>query len=283
MDDIPNLVSSYFKLGLNNKEILQCLALIHGHVISIRGLKRIMAKLSLYRRKCHSDILEVALFVAGQCETPAQFNGYRWMHARCIDQGFVVTQDTVRLLLHIIDPENMDMRKKRRLKRRQYINPGPNAVWHIDGYDKLARYGIYIHGCVDGYSRRIMWLHAYYTNKDSKVIAGYFMDCILSTGKCPRRIRSDRGTEHVGVERMQKQLRADHTDEHSGDRSFIYGTSVTNQRIEWMWGLVRRQGMQYWINFFQQVLDEGHFTGEYVDKHILRFCFMNMIQVIINI
>ena len=36
--------------------------------------------------------------------------------------------------------------------------PGPNFIWHIDGYDKLKPYGFCIHGAVDGYSRRILWL-----------------------------------------------------------------------------------------------------------------------------
>ena len=31
-----------------------------------------------------------------------------------------------------------------------YHMQGPNHVWHLDGYDKLAPFGLYIHGCVDG-------------------------------------------------------------------------------------------------------------------------------------
>ena len=55
---------------------------------------------------------------------------------------------------------------------------------------------------------------------------------------------------------------------------------MNNQRIEWMWGLVRRQGMQYWINFFQRLVDEDVFNGEYLDVNLVRFCFMDMVQVI---
>ena len=67
------------------------------------------------------------------------------MHSKCLQHGFSVTQEIVRLLLHVIDPEGVDYRKRHHLKGRKYINPGPNATWHIDGYDKLAKYGMYIH------------------------------------------------------------------------------------------------------------------------------------------
>ena len=30
---------------------------------------------------------------------------------------------------------------------------GPNEVWHIDGNDKLKKFGFCIHGCIDGYKK----------------------------------------------------------------------------------------------------------------------------------
>ena len=43
------------------------------------------------------------------------------------------------------------------LKRRAYTIPGPNHCWHINGDDKLKPDGFVIHGCIDGYSRKIIW------------------------------------------------------------------------------------------------------------------------------
>ena len=31
-----------------------------------------------------------------------------------------------------------------------YLKQGPDFLWHLDGYDKLSRYGFCIHGCIDG-------------------------------------------------------------------------------------------------------------------------------------
>ena len=57
-----------------------------------------------------------------------------------------------------IDPDGVDRRKTmRRLKRQRYATPGPNFLWHVDGWDKLAPFSIFIHGAVDGFSRRILY------------------------------------------------------------------------------------------------------------------------------
>ena len=69
-----------------------------------------------------------------------------------------VKRGTVLNLLRIIDPNGVDRRKRRRLLRRKYSNPGPNFLWHVDGYGKLKPYGFAIHAAIDGYSRRVLWI-----------------------------------------------------------------------------------------------------------------------------
>lgn len=133
MEERASLVNCYFALGYSNKEILASLAQRHKIIMSIRTLKRIMSNLQLFRKKNYSDIVDVATYIVSQCKDTGCDHGYRWMHQKCLGEGFVVTQDTVRCLLSIIDPEGVQCRTKRRLRRRQYENPGPNYVWHIDG------------------------------------------------------------------------------------------------------------------------------------------------------
>lgn len=280
MDPVKkNLIRIYFRLGLSNKEILAILAQGFGIVISIRTLKRITHNLQLYRRNNQSDILDVAQFVLKECEGPGQHVGYRWLHAKCIEQGFTVTQDTVRILQSLIDPEGVSLRQRKKLRRRKYTNFGPNSVWHIDGYDKLKPYGICIHGCIDGFSRNIIWIEAHTTNNNPKLVAGYFLQAVQTLRGCPQRIRADAGTENRHIEQMQIFLRSNHPDQYAGQKSFIYGTSTTNQRIEWWWGLLRRQGVQHWISLFQQLKWDGNFNGDFLDKALIQFCFMAMIQV----
>ena len=68
------------------------------------------------------------------------------------DHRLVVGKEKVRELLNILDPEEVELRTRRRLKRRQYITKGPNHLWHIDGYDKLKPFGFCIHGAIHGFS-----------------------------------------------------------------------------------------------------------------------------------
>lgn len=177
MDNRCNLVSLYHCLGLNHKEIVSRLEAVHGDRFSVRTLKRILKQLGLRRRKGFSDLLDVMCFVIEQCEESGILHGYKWFHQKCLLRGLIVTQETIRLLLQILYPEAVGIRKRRRLQRRKYSSPGPNAVWHMDGYDKLKPYGISIHGCIDGYSRYIIWLKAASTNKNPRVVACKYQMC----------------------------------------------------------------------------------------------------------
>ena len=56
--------------------------------------------------------------------------------------------------------------------------PVPNAAWHIDGYNKLAPCVFHVSGCIDGYSRRIMFLQVAAPSHDPSVIAHYYLGCI---------------------------------------------------------------------------------------------------------
>ena len=70
-------------------------------------------------------------------------------------EGYMVPRVVVQTLLKEMDPEGCKQRRAKRLKRRIYSVPGPNFCWHIYGYDKLKPYGFAIHGCIDGWSRKV--------------------------------------------------------------------------------------------------------------------------------
>lgn len=194
-------------------------------------------------------------------------------------RGILVTRKRVRLLLKELDGNGVTLRQRRRLKRRDYVNPGPNFVWHIDGYDKLKPYGFAIHGAIDGFSRRVMWLEVGVTNNNPFVILKYYIDTIMSLKKLPCIIRSDHGTENVQVYDLHTTLRKDHNDDFAGNSSFMYGKSSSNQRIERWWGILRTQCVQFWMNLFKDLVAIGALdTGSNFHIAALRFCFMNLIE-----
>ena len=73
----------------------------------------------------------------------------------------------------------------------------------MDGNDIRNPLGFPIHGAVDGYSRRVLWLYVDTTNNDPKVMATYFLDCVEEVGGCPSLVRTDCGTENVVIADVQ--------------------------------------------------------------------------------
>lgn len=271
-----DLIEQYFRLGFSHKEILSFLYLRHNIQISHRSLKRILRARRLYRRKHFTDLEVILSFLQGEVQRSSPLHGYRWMHLRCLQQGFTVTQNTIRLALKALDPHGVDIRRRRRLRRRAYFNRGPNFLWHLDSYDKLKPYGICINGCIDGFSRYIIWLKAGLTNNNPKVVASYYYEAVTLLKGYPRTICADCGTENGHIENMQRFLK-EMSDTNSP--AFIYGRSTGNQRIEWWWSQLRQHNAQFWINLFEKLKADGYYDGLYLDKSILQFCFMDLIQV----
>ena len=99
--------------------------------------------------------------------------------------------------------------------------PGPNFIWHIDGYDKLKPYGFCIHGAVDGYSRRILWLEEGPSNNNPMVTVQYYLDCVRQLGGCPRVVRGDCGTENIHIAVVQRFLRRHCQDNLAGKKELF--------------------------------------------------------------
>ena len=53
-----------------------------------------------------------------------------------------------------------------------------------------------MHRCIDGFSRRLIWLEIGSTNKNPAVVARYYLEAVKQVGGVPRKIRSDDGTEN---------------------------------------------------------------------------------------
>lgn len=275
------IIRNYFQRGYNYDEILLFLASHHDIIISKRHLKRMINSQGLFRRKHHSDFNDVVEYVQGLVQTSGQLHGYRWIHLKCVRYGLTVSKETIRLILQLLDPDGVEMRRRRRLRRRQYRVPGPDFLWHIDSYDKLKPYGICVNGCIDGFSRQVLWLQAFHNNSDPRLIAGYYIEYVRERGGCSAVVRTDFGTENSHIKRMQQFLRRNGHDTLAGRNSFLQGTSHHNQRIESWWSFLRKHCTQFWMNLFSHLKDDGFFTGTYLDKALIQFCFLNLIQVML--
>ena len=126
-----------------------------------------------------------------------------------------------------VSPQYVHHRHSSTTSRRVYNVPSPNYLWHIDGLHCLIRWKIVIHGGIDGFSRRIVYLHASCNNR-AETVLHLFRSAVRMFG-WPLRVRSDKGGENVEVSRAIILARG------TGRKSFITGSSVHNQRIERLW------------------------------------------------
>ena len=159
----------------------------------------------------------------------------------------------------------VERRTTRPFNRRTYMAAGPNYIWHIDGYDKLKPFGLCIHGCIFGYSRKIIWLNVYKSNNNPRVIAGYFLEAIQQYGGTARIIRGDFGTENTLVKQFQRWFSRGT----EGTCTYIEGASTLNQRIESWWGYLRREHIQYWMSLFKTLQEDNEYTGSFLDKNLV--------------
>lgn len=93
-------------------------------------------------------------------------------------------------------PEEMLNRIRVMARRRGgYLCPGPNYIWSIDAYCKLAHWGIEVYACIDAYSRYIIWAHVGHTAQTQRSVCLQYMDTIRRLEYLPLIIRSDHGVE----------------------------------------------------------------------------------------
>ena len=133
-----------------------------------------------------------------------------------------------------LNPDNAILRWCMVVARRRYNVPWPNSLWHLDGHHSLIRWNLVVHGCIDGFSRRIIFLQCS-SNNLSNTVLSFFLDAIETDGGLwPSRIRVDKGVENVLVCDAMVEARGE------GRGSFIAGPSTHNQRIERLWREVFR-------------------------------------------
>ena len=110
-------------------------------------------------------------------------------------------------------------------------------------------------------------------------MSNYYLDCVKQIGGTATVVRADYGTENVKVAGIQRFFRRDCLDSLSGSKSFMYGKSVANQRIEAWWSHLRKNCTEWWISHFKDLRD----LGLYCDANVLhveclKFCYMRVLR-----
>lgn len=199
------------------------------------------------------------------------YSGESYVRGSLKGRQINVQRARVRESLSRIDPIGRNMRRRYAICRRVYNVPGANSLWHIDSNHKLISWRFVLHGCVDGFSRTIIYLECC-TDNTAETVVQLFNKGIGEFG-LPSRVRGDRGVENVDVARLMIARRG----ENRG--SFIAGRSVHNQRIERLWAEVNRVLSALYIGIFK-FLEEGMLLDPLDEQHLfaLHFAYLPRIN-----
>ena len=125
---------------------------------------------------------------------------------------------------------------------------------HIDGHDKLKSFGFSLHGCIDGISRRLIWLEVSSSNKKPEIIGKFYLDAVRQLQNIPKKLKADDGTEHVIIQPIHIFLR-----DSVGDKNSVNSFSIVplthNQRIKGYWSKPLQDRIGWWQDFFRNMID----------------------------
>ena len=128
-NNTEDIIKYYFNKGTQYKKIVQFLKGYHDIEISVRTLKRWLSEMGLKRKVKPPIDDSVCHIIKSEIRNTSEIKGYRsiWQKLR-VSYGIAANRDEVVKIVKDINPEQSQNRRARKLHRRIYTSPGPNAV-----------------------------------------------------------------------------------------------------------------------------------------------------------
>ena len=277
--NLDQLLSDYFTKGFTYLELKEFLRVYHQQTISLSTIKRHLKKLNLFSRRVErirTDNAPLLAAVREELSGSGSSIGYRRVWAHLQKTGLKVRrEDDVHRAILQDDPDGVSRRK---LRRRKYFSAGLNYSWYIDGHDKLKPFGFTLHGCIDGFSRRLIWFEVSSSNKKPKIIGKFYLDAVRQLQSIPKKLKADDGTEHAIIQPIHSLLRDSVGDDNSVN-SFSIVPSMRNKRIEAYWSKLQQDRIGWWQDFFRDMVDVELFNpASRVLVDCLEFCFIVVLR-----
>lgn len=234
--------------------------------ISRSTLYRRLEEEGLSRESTFSDISDLELDrVVASIKRSHPNDGERLMFRHLAMQNIIVQRARLRASIHRVDPINTALRRSVAIRRRVYHCEGPNAVWHLDGNHKLIKWRFVIHGCIDAYSRTVVFLHCSDNNRASTVLASFTRAC--EDYGLPTKICTDLGGENIETWRYM-------IEQQETPSAVITGSSTHNERVERLWRDVYRCVGVLFADTFRQLECEGNLDSlNEIDLFCLHYVF----------
>jgi hypothetical protein len=214
---------------------------------------------TVYRRVREYGLQDIGRFTdISNDELDALMQDYISRHGNTTGESYIIGY--IRSL-------NLKVQRDRIRESLTWVDSGPNSLWHIDGHHSLIRWKFVVHGCIDGFSRRITYLFAA-DNNYAATVATMFHNAAQEFG-WPSRVRGDHGGANNDVAALMIAMRG----ENRG--SFIAGSSTRNQRIERLWREVFRCAAFLFYCIFYALEDAGHLDlDNEMHMYVLHYVFL---------
>ncbi|CAB4024333.1 PREDICTED: uncharacterized protein LOC107336548, partial [Paramuricea clavata] len=243
--------------------------------VSLRTVENRFVEYNMTNVYRYSDIDDDSLDVHVQ-HIVAHFprSGTKIIKGELISHGIRVQRRRLRDSLKRVDPVGRRLRAMDScIQRRVYNVRSPLALWHMDGNHKLIRWRFVVHGCIDGFSRVVVYL-ACNTNNTSAAVLDLFKKAVVVWG-LPSRVRGDMGVENRDVARFMLS----HESRGPGRGSYLTGRSVHNCRIERLWRDVYQSVLSVFYDHFMHMESTGILDPDNED-HL--FCLHELYKPVIN-
>ncbi|KAE9393107.1 hypothetical protein BT96DRAFT_999737 [Gymnopus androsaceus JB14] len=176
-------------------------------------------------------------------------------------KGMRVPRPLIEKYLRETEPEQVNARKKRRFVRRAFYAAGVNHLWCMDQHDKWGpRFGLWFHNCIDPFTGYNNWMKVWWTNKQPRLVASYFLTAVQALGGLPLLTQSDPGTENYGVANAQTMGRQCLDSSLLGTLQHVFKHRKTNVKSEGNWSVFRRDFVPGYENVFQEGVNLGLLT-----------------------
>lgn len=259
-----------FRFLISNDLSLADMGIILG--CSPRTVQRRMGEQRYSRRQRYSNMSDSEIdTVVSDIQSSNPRTGCRMVDGVFRSNGCIIQRIRIRESMRRVNPNGARTRLARALHRRTYNVTSPNSLWHMDGNHKLVRWRLIIHGCIDGFSRLVVYLNIADNNRASTVLS-MFLQGVSEFG-LPSRMRSDMGGENTLV----AQYMINHPER--GPGCMITGRSVHNQRIERLWRDVFADCTSYFYALFHAFEESGILDHDNeVDLLALHIVYVDEIQ-----
>ncbi|KAG1810317.1 uncharacterized protein HD556DRAFT_1428420 [Suillus plorans] len=115
------------------------------------------------------------------------------------EEKIIVSRKLILRYMNLYHPEDIQARKSRRLKRSIYWTAGVNDIWVFNQHDKWRRFQLYLHIAIEPFSGRVLWLKIWWTNRNPRLICGWYCDTVETLGAMPLVTQSDPGSENNSI------------------------------------------------------------------------------------